>query len=136
MTIEIDDYLTEEEKKQIAIDVFRDACRQRTAADFERIITNSAHDVVWKTMDEFCDKSVIASLKNKIRSIIGDLTAFNVFRKPDALGRDANGPYEILVQCVQENKPLISEKVEKAIHQLPNKEMRPLVIEAMKRSLK
>jgi len=135
MTINIDNYLSEEEKKQIAIDVFRDACRQRSVADFERIVTNSAYEVVWKSMDEFCDKSVVAKLKNKIRSIIGDLTEFDIFKKPGAWDREANGPYEILVQCVKENKPLISEKVEKAIHQLTNKEMRPLVIEAMKKTL-
>ena len=136
MAINLEDYLSDEEKKEIARAAFMDECRKKSANDFERIITNSAYNVVWESMDEFCDKSVIAKLKNKVRSIIEDLSEFNVFRKPDAWGRDANGPYEILVKCVQENKPLLSQKVQKAINQMPNKEMRPVVIEAMKRVIK
>lgn len=136
MNININDYLSEDEKKEIAIAAFRKECTKRTKDDFERIITNSAYDVVWSQMDEFCDKSIIAKLKNKIRSIIDDLTEFNVFRKPDAWGRETNAPYVILTDCVMDNRELLSEKVQKAIHQLPNKEMRPVVLEAMKKAIK
>ena len=136
MTINVSDYLTEDEKKQIAIDCFRAECVKRSSADFERIITNSAYDVVWRQMDEFCDKSVIAKLKDKVRSIIEDLTVFDIFRKPDAWGREANTPYKVIVDCVMENKSLVNAKVEKAISQLPNKDMRPIVIEAVRNSIK
>lgn len=136
MTIQIQDYLTEEERKQIAVDAFRAECAKRSSTDFERIITNSAYHVVWAQIDEFCDKSVVAKLKNKVRSIIEGLTEFHVFKKPDAWDRGSNKPYDILVQCVQENKALLNEKVETAMHQLPNKEMRPILIEAMKKTLK
>ena len=136
MTINVEDYLSEEEKKQIAIDVFKEVCRQSSVDDFERIITNSAYNVVWKSMDDIFDNNCIAKLRDKIRHIINDFTAFNIFKKPDAWDRGSNDPYNIMVQCVQEYKPLLSEKVEKAMHQLPNKDMRPLVIEAMKKAMK
>ena len=56
MDFKVEDYLSEEEMIQIAKDAFREQCMKRSAADFERIITNSAHHVVWDSMDEFCDK--------------------------------------------------------------------------------
>jgi hypothetical protein len=136
MTINIDDYLSEEEKHRIAKEVFTEQCRKRSADDFERIITNSAYHVVWDSMDEFCDKSVMAKLRNKVRSIIDDLTAFNIFRQPDAWHGRENTPYAVLLESVRENTPLLNEKVKAAMSKLSTKDAKQIAIKAFEDSFK
>lgn len=136
ITINIDDYLTEDEKKAIAINEFTAACRQRASNDFERIITNSAYNAVWKAVDECFDGNSADMLKGKIVEIIKDMTAFNVFKKPDVWDNQGNDAYSVLLDLVKSNQSMINEKVIDAIHQLPNKEMRPLVVAALKETLR
>jgi hypothetical protein len=136
MTINIDDYLSEEEKHSIAKEVFIEQCRKRSADDFERIITNSAYHVVWDSMDEFCDKSVMAKLRNKVRNIIDGLTEFTVFRQPDAWHKRENTPYSVLLESVRENKPLLDQKVKAAMSKLSTKDAKQIAIKAFEDSFK
>jgi hypothetical protein len=134
MTINIDDYLSEEEKHRIAKEVFTEQCRKRSADDFERIITNSAYHVVWDSMDEFCDESVIEKLRNKVRSIIDTLSVFSIFREPNAWDRKENTPYSVLLDSVRENKPLLDDKVKAAMSKLSTKDAKQIAIKAFQDS--
>ena len=135
MTINIDDYVSEDEKKQIAIEVFREECKKQSSEDFERIVNNSAYHVVWKSVEECFEVNTIDMLREKVVAIINKMTFSHVFAIPNAWDRKANMPYQEIVNCVREYRPLLNEKIEKAMHNMPNKEMRPVVIEAMKATL-
>ena len=56
-------YLTEDEMRDIAEQEFRDMVRNKSSKDLERIISNSAYQVVWKAVDESLDNEAINILK-------------------------------------------------------------------------
>ena len=86
MKINIEEYLTEEEMKEIAQQEFRKCISHQSKESLERIINNSAYQVVWSAVDESLDGEAIGILKEKVIEIIGDMSAFNVFATPRSPG--------------------------------------------------
>ena len=132
MTIQVEDYLTEEEKRQIAIEVFTEQCRKRTAEDFERIITNSAYHAVWAAVDEFLDGNATDMLREKVVNVINDLSFFAVFAKPNAWDRVENQAYGVLMDSVRQNKQALDAAIEFGINNLTRKQKADLAMDAAK----
>lgn len=125
-------YLTEDEMRDIAEQEFRDVIRKKSNKDLERIISNSAYQVVWKAVDESLDNEAINILKQKVLDIISDMTEFNVFCKPNAWDRKENMAYEILVQTVRDNSVVLDNKVKDQINTLSKTQISKIVAEVMK----
>lgn len=132
MDINIDDYITEEEKRQIAIDTFTAQCRKHTDEDFERIISNSAYAVVWKAVDECLDDKATEILREKVVGLIKDMTIFQVFSKPNAWDRVENQAYGVLMDSVRKNKPLLDNAIEFGVNNLTRKQKADLAYDAAK----
>ena len=98
MNINILEVLTEEEIKQIAKEqlakhfssVFRD--EKQT----ERILTNTAYEIVYKMVDSTIDEDLDVLLSKKVKKIVSGLSTFNVFKEPSAWDRQSNSMYKIL----------------------------------------
>ena len=133
--INIDDYLTEEEKVEIAREVFREQCVKRSQQDFERLITNSAYHVIWGAVEESFDGDLEEVLKKKVYQVIEDMDNFTVFRTPNAWDRMPNTPFQILFETVKDNKDLIDTKVKQAVGNLTKKDMKEVALKLVEQKM-
>lgn len=127
MEIKIEDYITEEEKKEIVISQFREDISKMfggdeytsTGKDRDRIIKNSvAH---WIT--EYIEKTLTDEDKNIIReNVLNTIKtennlSFYIFKKPDVWDRTEYTAYQIIQNAVKENEQFIKDKVTESIKQ-------------------
>lgn len=115
MEIDVKDYLSESEIKEIVKDELRFKIRQQfDINNIERIFTNSAYHIVWEEVNKSIDYDMTETIKNKVIEVISNLSNYSVFRdKGDYIyGRDKNSiAQEYLNQYVEENKNIINKKV-------------------------
>lgn len=108
---DIDQYLTEEDKKRICREQFSEVARLKCQADFERIITNSAYLIVRDEVDKLFDGNMQEFLIERVEKVIKELSSFTVFNKPDAWDKTSSKGYDLLQQAVQDAQPLIVGRV-------------------------
>jgi hypothetical protein len=113
--INIDDYLSEHEKKQICLDYFRGLISGADTSSRERILSNLAYSAAFAIYDEALDEEMKTTIRNKVASIIKDESHFGVFRKKDAWGQEESEAYLEVKKAVAEHKHLINDLVKKAI---------------------
>jgi len=111
ITINIDEYLTDEDRRQIARDEFRDACARHSKADFERILSNAAYDLVRKEVDAVFSGEMVEVVRTKAIEVIGNLSSYTVFSPPSAWDRAASKGWERLQEAVEASRPAIAERV-------------------------
>ena len=135
MRINIEEYLTEEEMKEIAQQEFRKHISHQSKESLERIINNSAYQVVWSAVDESLDGEAKGILKKKVIEIIGDMSAFNVFATPNAWDRKENMAHSILVQTVKDNYEHLAIQVKNQLNTLSKTQIAKIASEVMKEKL-
>lgn len=111
MEIDINQYLSEEDKKRITEEEYRSAIRSAVVVDKERLLSNAAYTVVQKLIDEQFGEDMNKLLVEKTINIISDLSAYSVFKKKDAWDKDESKGYKYLQEAVENNKELIEDKV-------------------------
>jgi len=113
LEINIDEYITEDEKKLIAKEAFKEACwlKFKDENTVERIITNSAHDIVYKMVDEHFNLDLELMFEDKVVEIINTMNWFHLFKRPDVWSRESNSAYQILEKALLDNKELIESTV-------------------------
>ena len=109
--LDIDQYLTEEDKKRICREQFSEVARMKCRNDFERIITNSAYSIVRDEVDKVFDGKMQEFLIERVEKVIKELSSFTVFNKPDAWDKTSSKGYVLLQQAVQDAQPLIVGRV-------------------------
>lgn len=117
MNVEIDlnEYLTHEDKKRIAEEEYRQAIRSVVAVDKERILSNAAYTVVQKLIDEQFGEDMNQLLVEKVKHIIDNLSSYNVFKCKDAWDRDESKGWAYLQQAMDDNKDLIDNRVKSIV---------------------
>ena len=118
MEIDISQYLSEEDKKSIAIEEYCNAIRQLVQVDKERILSNCAYTVVQKLVDDAFNEDLNTILVDKIKDIINNLSPYSVFKRKDAWDKDESKGYKYLESAVEDNKQLIESKVQEIIAEL------------------
>lgn len=113
----IEDYLTDDEKKDIAKQVWKEKLSAKFEKDQERIISNAAYEIV-STMCDEVTPNFNSLLVEKVKGVITGLTAHTVFDKPDAWDRDGNSSYHLLKDIVASKKERINNKVDNIIDSL------------------
>ena len=128
MKVEIDifDYFTPEQIREIAEDELRNAFRSqfRKEADVERVLTNLSYEYVRKLIAEQWDGDFTAKLREQIeKSISQDTIKYEVFRRKDAWDRSESPAVAILDDECKNSRPLIRAAVEKHIAEYPFHEL-------------
>lgn len=128
-TIEIDlnDYITEDERKQMARDVFKAECARHVQADFERVLSNSAYYMVGELVDQHFDGSMVEVLKAKAIQVIKGLSSSTVFSPPSAWDRAASKGFTFMQESLEELKPAIHKRVQEVIATYNSEELRELI---------
>ena len=120
MDIKIEDYLDEEEIKEIC----KDALYQKIREDMHNLnvndiianISNAEVEAMVDTYvgeDDFCKKEI----PKKVHRIIDELSTYTVFRKADAWERKNSIAYDIMEEECRASRPLIKARVEQIINE-------------------
>lgn len=117
MNFDIDDYLTESDRKRIAEEVYRDALYAKIRDDKERIISNAAYQAVSKMCGEAIPDFQDLLIQN-IKKVITQLSARTVFEAPDHWGSKGNTAWHMLSQITTEKRERIENRVNKIIDEL------------------
>jgi hypothetical protein len=118
----IDQHLTEAHKRDIAIEEWRAMCREACKGNAERIIGNIGHDVAVQMVAEALGDDANELIKAKAIEVIGKLSEFSVFRRPDAWDRGPTPAFNVLSEAVKANSDLVNKKVRECIGQLSKRE--------------
>ena len=123
--IEIDNYLTDEEKKEIAIDVFRERISKdlfkghmsnlERDSEIQRIIGNISHDIVIEEMNRRIS-NYEEILKTKVEETLNksDLSYY-IFKRKDAWEKEESLGTTYIREEIYANKDIIKNKVREAI---------------------
>lgn len=115
MNINIDEYLSFEEKQQIAREAFRGVAFTKCQKDFERILSNASYELVAEEVNKVFDGDMVSVVKEKAVAIINNMSNYNVFKAPDAWDKEASVGWKHLQAVVADAKPLINTRVEEII---------------------
>lgn len=118
ININIDDYISEAERKEIARDCFRQICLDKFKDDHERIFSNAAHHIVMDEVSRAFDGKHVEHLKCKTIEVINGLSAFTVFDKGSAYSHEGAG-YAALKLAVHENQKHLNERGRSDIYRKP-----------------
>lgn len=118
MDIDIKDYLTPEEIK----DVCKDALYQKIREDMRGlnindIIANISNADVEAMVDAYVgeDDFCKTEIPKRVRGVIKNISAFTVFRKADVWERKSSIAYDIMEEECRAARPLIKKRVEQII---------------------
>lgn len=120
MDIKIEDYLSEEEIKEICKDVLYQKIREdMRKLNVNDIVANISYAEVAAMVDtyvgenDFCKKEI----PKKVHKVIDDLSTYTVFRSADAWERKNSVAYDIMQEECRASRPLIKARVEQIINE-------------------
>lgn len=120
MDIKIEDYLSEEEIKEICKEALYQKIREdMSELNVNDIIANVSYAEVAAMVDtyvgedDFCKREI----PHKVREVIAELSTFSVFQKADVWERKNSIAYDIMQEECRASRPLIKAKVEQIINE-------------------
>ena len=115
ITVNIDEFLTDDDKREIAKSAFREAAERRSNKDFERILSNAGYALVQQEVDAVFDGEMASVVRDKAIEVIRAMSSITVFKRPDAWDREASKGWMHLQSAMDEAKPLIAERVNEIV---------------------
>lgn len=134
MNVNIEEYLSYDEIKNIIIQEFRSHIQQhfKKESDMQRILTNTAYLTIYKELNEVTNNEAERIIKGKLDELLQKPLYFGeVFKCKDVWDKDESKAYRILMDSVIKNEALLNEKVKECIHNLPKKDIQPTIKEAI-----
>ncbi|MEG1546014.1 MAG: hypothetical protein RR371_02040 [Bacteroides sp.] len=121
--INIDNYLSESEKRELAIEAFKESIKESlfkghtgvvASSDAQRIISNISYGIVEEMLKERMpdyEEEIIANVKKVIKG----MSQYTVFRRADAWGSDNSEAVKIVDKTVADNRQKIINILQKEI---------------------
>lgn len=131
ITVNVDDYITEEEKRDIAKSAFHAVCVQKAKDDFERILSNAGYDLVEREVNEAFDGNMRETVKKKAIEVINSLSHLSVFRPKNAWDKEETKGWAYLQSALDENRELIHDKVVEIIQGISSESIREILEERL-----
>lgn len=119
MQIDITEYLSKEEIKDIFVESVRDHITGLTRDELYKILSNTAYELVFKKVDEHLKNthgvSLETHLSNKVFELIVNLNSFNVFRASKDFAGHINKSYGQvkLDEAVEKNLDTLNATIKK-----------------------
>lgn len=131
----IEDYLTDEEKKDIAVRVFEDKLRDSfSTSEAERVVTNMAYEVAERLVSKNINEQFKDSIESKLPEIIDGLGSFTVFSRGDDYGAFRKEPtlaWKTVDNWVKENNAQIEDRVREIVDSIDKDTLRQEISEAI-----
>lgn len=138
--IDIDSLLSDDDKKEIAADEFRNAVRAQIAAHarfdnegrgVETFLSNIGYGTYWCMLDEIVEGEGDSAREIIRANVLGHIrkrATYGIFRDRDLMGRpDPSAAQKIANQVVSEKRVLIENRVEQLLSEMPMDEIRAVV---------
>lgn len=124
--INIDNYLSEQDKKELIKEVFKERIEQelfksrkgtvQSDAEIQRIIGNIAHEIVMVEVQKYIPNCEQLIKDKVVEAINKDNTIYHrVFEKKDLWGREQSLALDYIEDVVRNNKSVIADKAKQAI---------------------
>tara|TARA_Y100000389_G_scaffold8670_1_gene8215 strand:- start:3199 stop:3690 length:492 start_codon:yes stop_codon:yes gene_type:complete len=125
--ININDYLSEEEKKEIAIDVFRNQVKTQlfksidgtvqSDSEVQRVIGNISYEIVFNEVQKYIPDAK-KMVEDKVSKILKEKDlSYYVFRKKDAWDKEESLAITYLNQEVKSNEEMFKERIKKEMEE-------------------
>ena len=115
VTIKLEDYLSEEEIKEIAKEQIAYSIREKfkKESDVERIITNLSYEFLFKAVSEAVGTDSFELIKTKVAELLEDDShiRYCLWRKKDAWENEESPAITILNKAIENNRGLIENRV-------------------------
>jgi len=123
MEINFDDYISEEEKKEIIKNVFERHCAELFKNDAERIFSNAAYKTVYKIIDDQHNGEVDKIIADKAIKCIDELSCYSVFRAEDYWNKQSKA-HNSLNDAIAQNKQRLVDKISNIIDEMDKNELK------------
>ena len=118
MEIRIENYLDEDEIKQIVKEELRDEIKKEIRNNgVDRVISNIGYHHVFEIMNKEID-GYEEQVKKQVKKVIEGLTSYSVFRKKDLYDHEDSLGQKYLEKSIEENKNIINNKVVQILNEL------------------
>lgn len=120
LKINIEDYITPEEIKVIAMGAVRDLIMQtfgRNERDIARLISNLSYEFVFKAVSDAIGEDAQAKISTKVKELLEDGSSirYEMWRKKDAWEKTESPAIPMLHKAIKDNEGLIRAKVMQSI---------------------
>lgn len=122
--IDINDYLSEEDKREIAIDVFRQQVKNQlfkstdgtvqSDSEVQRVIGNITHEIVFQEVQKYIPDAE-EQIKKSVQKAIGKDMSYYIFKKKDAWDRDESLAISYMREEVKANEKVFKERIRETI---------------------
>lgn len=115
--IKVDDYLTEEEIKEIVIDEVRNSVRRRDEENLTRIITNASHYWFRDIVSEVMGDDFNSEIENQVKKVLSEVSSYTIIRE-GSYGDKPSKAYLLIQEYVEKHKSILENKVKEKIENL------------------
>lgn len=124
--INIDDYLSEEDKLELAKDLFKEELRKgfieqakgKRIENYERVITNAVFHFLHSEVDSIIGADHMDIIKKGVKKVISKDLSYSVFRSPSLWGDKKSRAQEIMDEAVEANREIAVKKVKEALEKV------------------
>lgn len=124
MNIEIENYLSDDEIRQIVEEEFRNRIKSlfRTEKEITRIVTNLGYYNTFKIIENEVP-NFKELIKEQTKKQCENISSYSVFRKKDAFESENSLAQDYLEEAVEENKEIISKRVVEIMNSIDNQDL-------------
>ena len=120
LTINIEDYITPDEIKSVAMEAVRDSIMRTYSRDeynISRLITNLSYEFIFKAVSDAIGEDAQTKISNKVKELLedGGSIRYELWRRKDAWEKTESPAIPILHKAIKDNEGLIRTKVMQSI---------------------
>lgn len=120
LKINIEDYLSHEEIKSIAMDAVRESIIsifRKDEANINRLISNLSYEFIFEAVSDAIGEDAQTKITNKVKELLEDESCirYELWRKKDTFEKYESPAIPMLHKAIEDNKWLLREKVTQSI---------------------
>jgi len=128
MEVNIKDYLSEEEMKNIAISEYKAMVRKGLTEDmqpkrminnYERVVANAVHYYLESEVDKIIGTDVKKQIESTVKNVLKDSLKYSIFRRKSPWEKEDSPATKHMDKCIRENLKIIEDKVKDKLSDLP-----------------
>lgn len=115
--IKVEDYLTEEEIKEIVKDEVRSSIRSNNEGDLTRIIKNASHYWFHDIVSEVMGENFNEKIEEQVKEILSKVSTYTIIRD-GSYGENPSKAYLLIQEYVEKHKSILENRVKEKIENL------------------
>ena len=128
MEVNIKDYLSEEEMRDIAISEYKAIVRKGLTEDmqpkrminnYERVVANAVHYYLESEVDKIIGTDIKKQIESTVKRVLNKSLEYNIFRRKDHWEKEDSPATKHMDKCIRENLKIIEDKVKDKLSDLP-----------------